>query len=87
MHDCVGEAFEYVGCDRDQLFPLPPAMADRIPEGHLAWNEPDVPGQDESFLFDLPPHRPDQPDGQRDDHPQHGGDEDLRRMTRPLTIE
>lgn len=35
-------AFEYVACDRDQLFLLPPSMADWLEEGHLAWFVIDV---------------------------------------------
>jgi transposase len=35
-------AFEYKTCDRDQMFLLPPSMADWLEEGHLAWFVIDV---------------------------------------------
>ena len=37
-----GMANQYVVADRDQLFLLPPAMRDWLPEGHLAWFVLDV---------------------------------------------
>ena len=30
-------AYNFLDCDRDQLFLLPPSMRDWIPEGHLVW--------------------------------------------------
>src|SRR6266487_4670366 len=30
-------AYNFLGCDRDQPFLLPPALRDWLPEGHLAW--------------------------------------------------
>jgi len=30
-------ALNFVGCDRDQSFLLPPDVRDWLPEGHLAW--------------------------------------------------
>ena len=30
-------AYNFIDCDRDQLFLLPPSMRDWLPEGHLVW--------------------------------------------------
>ncbi len=30
-------AYNFLGCDRDQPFLLPPDLRDWLPEGHLAW--------------------------------------------------
>jgi len=30
-------AYNFLDCDRDQLFLLPPSMRDWLPEGHLVW--------------------------------------------------
>ena len=30
-------AYNFIDCDRDQLFLLPPFMRDWLPEGHLVW--------------------------------------------------
>jgi hypothetical protein len=30
-------AQNFIGCDRDQSFLLPPDVRDWLPEGHLAW--------------------------------------------------
>ena len=30
-------AQNFIGCDRDQSFLLPPDLRDWLPEGHLAW--------------------------------------------------
>lgn len=38
----TGMAFSYKACDRDQLFLLPPSMADWLEDGHLAWFVIDV---------------------------------------------
>ena len=29
--------YNFIDCDRDQLFLLPPSMRDWLPEGHLVW--------------------------------------------------
>jgi hypothetical protein len=29
--------YNFIDCDRDQLFLLPPRLRDWLPEGHLAW--------------------------------------------------
>jgi transposase len=33
----VGMAMNFIGCDREQEFLLPPSLRDWLPEGHLAW--------------------------------------------------
>jgi hypothetical protein len=30
-------AYNFLGCDRDQPFLLPPDLRDWLPDGHLAW--------------------------------------------------
>ena len=35
--DHSGMAQNFIGCDRDQSFLLPPDVRDWLPEGHLAW--------------------------------------------------
>jgi hypothetical protein len=27
----------FIGCDRDQVFLMPPSVRDWVPEGHLVW--------------------------------------------------
>jgi transposase len=46
--DDLGVGFNFRGGDRDQLFLMPPSVAEWLPEGHLAWFVLDVVGQ-----FDL----------------------------------
>src|SRR5215207_9256530 len=35
-------AYNFLACDRDQAFLLPPDLRDWLPEGHLAWFVGDV---------------------------------------------
>ena len=37
VYDHSGMALNFIGCDRDQSFLLPPDVRDWLPEGHLAW--------------------------------------------------
>jgi len=37
VQDYFGMAQNFVGCDRDQSFLMPPDVRDWLPEGHLAW--------------------------------------------------
>ena len=37
VYDHSGMAQNFIGCDRDQSFLLPPDVRDWLPEGHLAW--------------------------------------------------
>jgi transposase len=46
-------AFGYKACDRDQLFLLPPSMADWLEEGHLAWFVIDVVSVIDTSGFDV----------------------------------
>jgi hypothetical protein len=32
----------FVGCDRDQVFLMPPSLRDWVPDGHLVWTVLDV---------------------------------------------
>ncbi len=33
----VGMGARFIGCDRDQVFLMPPSLRDWVPEGHLVW--------------------------------------------------
>jgi transposase len=44
-------AYNFLGCDRDQPFLLPPDLRDWLPEGHLAWFILDVVDQLDLQLF------------------------------------
>jgi transposase len=37
VQDYSGMALNFIGCDRDQSFLMPPDVRDWLPEGHLAW--------------------------------------------------
>jgi len=37
VYDHSRMALNFIGCDRDQSFLLPPDVRDWLPEGHLAW--------------------------------------------------
>ena len=37
VYDYLGMAQNFIGCDRDQSFLMPPDVRDWLPEGHLAW--------------------------------------------------
>jgi len=37
VYDYSWMAQNFIGCDRDQSFLLPPDVRDWLPEGHLAW--------------------------------------------------
>jgi transposase len=37
VYDHSGMALNFIGCDRDQSFLLPPDVRDWLPQGHLAW--------------------------------------------------
>jgi hypothetical protein len=30
-------AMNFIGCDRDQVFLMPPSLREWVPEGHLVW--------------------------------------------------
>src|SRR4051812_49891380 len=35
----------FIGCDRDQVFLMPPSLRDWVPEGHLVWTVLDAVGE------------------------------------------
>jgi hypothetical protein len=35
----------FIGCDRDQVFLMPPSLRDWVPEGRLVWTVLDVVGE------------------------------------------
>ncbi len=35
----------FIGCDRDQVFVMPPSLRDWVPEGHLVWTVLDAVGE------------------------------------------
>jgi hypothetical protein len=37
VQDHSGMSQNFIGCDRDQSFLMPPDVRDWLPEGHLAW--------------------------------------------------
>jgi hypothetical protein len=39
----------FIGCDRDQVFLMPPSLRDSVPDGHLVWTVLDAVGE-----LDLP---------------------------------
>jgi len=47
-------AYNFLPCDRDQAFLLPPSLADWLPEGHLAWFVLDAVGQMDLSGFRAP---------------------------------
>ena len=41
----AGMGARFIGCDRDQVFLMPPSLRDWVPEGHLAWTVLDAVGE------------------------------------------
>src|SRR4051794_25651761 len=41
----LGMGARFIGCDRDQVFLMPPSLHDWVPEGHLVWTVLDAVGE------------------------------------------
>ncbi len=44
-------AFNFIGCDRDQAFLMPPSLRGWVPEDHLVWTVLDAVGEVDLSAF------------------------------------